>query len=570
MERMARALILLGTLAGCSSTETKPGGLPLPKSNKSSGFFLASNADPKSSPAPSAEDQSSPESEDAIISRGSCPAPSGLRPDSSDWLAAVEDAEPRAGGNLPPSEARRLPEPDASDMDAPLPEPKQVVVLDNLTNPARAGSDLGEKKSALPSSSRESDKADPPPEPPDFSKPPQALENHLARLPDTLPAVTSTSSTPAPSSPKEGDTAAKDQGKAPPRSEAGAPETKAKGNAETAPAVPKVSPEAPLPPSKEPSLTHLPEPGKTSAEAPVHAGSQPEPTVALAAADHNALRASVEMIPMEVPASVPGSPGTTSESSRTGPVLTDPAGPAPLPRASLEMPADIGGAQGKPGLTNTFDPSQVNSREGGPPDSLDPVVHVVGSKRISLNYQIKDVGRSGIADVELWYTQDGRTWQKYSGPAQNTPPYVVAVEDEDLYGFTLVGRSGVGLGKQPPQAGDLPQVWVQVDVTRPVVRLLGVEAGTGPQAGNLAILWLATDKNLPANPISLSYAHQAEGPWTPIATKVPTTGRYIWQMPAGIPNRFLVRVEAVDRAGNVGMAQTPSPLLGDVSEPSIA
>src|SRR5205814_7780517 len=38
---------------------------------------------------------------------------------------------------------------------------------------------------------------------------------------------------------------------------------------------------------------------------------------------------------------------------------------------------------------------------------------LVGSKRVSLNYELKEVGPSGVSQVELWYTQDGRSWNKY-------------------------------------------------------------------------------------------------------------------------------------------------------------
>lgn len=201
-------------------------------------------------------------------------------------------------------------------------------------------------------------------------------------------------------------------------------------------------------------------------------------------------------------------------------------------------------------------------------DAAEPMIHMISSKRIRLNYEIKEVGRSGIGDVELWYTRDGRSWQKYPGASQKSP-CAVDVDDENLYGFTLVARSGAGVGKQPPQPGDPPQVWVEVDVTKPVVRLLGVEAGSSTKSGIVSILWSATDKNLDAAPITLCYAAQASGPWIPIASHLANTGRYVWKLPADIPNRFFVRVEAIDRAGNIGVAQTPSAVLGDPSQPSV-
>jgi hypothetical protein len=192
----------------------------------------------------------------------------------------------------------------------------------------------------------------------------------------------------------------------------------------------------------------------------------------------------------------------------------------------------------------------------------------VGSKRISLNYQVQGVGSSGISEVELWYTRDGHTWQKHSARQQNRPPYVAEVDAEDLYGFTLLVHNGAGVAPKPPQEGDLPQVWVEVDTTSPAVRLLGAGVRRDADGHNLTIMWRATDKNLGARPITLTYAADPSGPWSPIATHIENTGRYVWSMPGGMPHRFYVRVEATDQAGNIGIAQTPGALLDDCSHPT--
>jgi hypothetical protein len=198
---------------------------------------------------------------------------------------------------------------------------------------------------------------------------------------------------------------------------------------------------------------------------------------------------------------------------------------------------------------------------------------LVNSKRISLNYELKEVGPSGVSAVELWYTQDGRSWNKY--PLPQTPgttpprPLVFDVDGEGIYGFTLVARSGVGLGERPPQLGDRPQVWVEVDLTKPQVQLQGVFVGQGADKGKLTITWGARDKNLGRDPITISYAEQSSGPWTPIALKTANSGRYTWTMPERVPYQFLVRVEAVDQAGNVGEAMTPEVVKVDLAQPRV-
>jgi hypothetical protein len=199
---------------------------------------------------------------------------------------------------------------------------------------------------------------------------------------------------------------------------------------------------------------------------------------------------------------------------------------------------------------------------------------LVNSKRISLNYELKEVGPSGVSTVELWYTQDGRSWNKYPLPraedgAALPKPLVFEVNGEGVYGFTLVARSGVGLGERPPQIGDRPQVWVEVDLTKPVVQLQGVFVGQGEDKGKLTITWSARDKNLGRSPITLSYAEQSGGPWRPIAEHLENGGRHVWKMPDRVPYQFLVRVEAVDEAGNVGTAVTPEMVKVDLSQPKV-
>jgi hypothetical protein len=213
------------------------------------------------------------------------------------------------------------------------------------------------------------------------------------------------------------------------------------------------------------------------------------------------------------------------------------------------------------------------------PGAADPDRLLVNSKRISLNYELKEVGPSGVSAIDLWYTQDGRSWQKWPLPKNNdlsNPPggaagkqLIIDVHDEGLYGFTLVAKSGVGLGEQPPRVGDRPQIWVEVDLTKPVVQLQSVVVGQGADKGKLTISWTATDKNLGAQPITISYAEQATGSWTPIVQNQANTGRYVWSMPETVPYQFLVRVEAVDRAGNVGEAVTPNLVKVDLAQPKV-
>ncbi len=226
--------------------------------------------------------------------------------------------------------------------------------------------------------------------------------------------------------------------------------------------------------------------------------------------------------------------------------------------------------------------SILDSRSSVSPDGTR---HLVNSKRISLNYELKEVGPSKVSLVELWLTRDGRNWQKYKEDANAQPPFIVEVNDEGLYGFTLVARSGVGLGERPPQVGDPPQVWVEVDLTKPVVRILNIEPPRTIDDRNLTITWSASDKNFGLRPITLSYrnasqpkgssgagenAEETDGTWHTIVKDLENTGRYVWSMPQDVPFRMYFKVEATDRAGNIGEAQTSNPILVDLSKPKVS
>ena len=198
-----------------------------------------------------------------------------------------------------------------------------------------------------------------------------------------------------------------------------------------------------------------------------------------------------------------------------------------------------------------------------------PARALVNTKRITLNFEVKDVGSSGLASVELWYTQDGRTWQKHQAPTK-AKAYVVEVDDEGMYGFTLLARSGIGLAKEPPAPGDQPQVWVIVDLTKPDVHLTEVQPSLNSKQQQVSIKWKASDKNLSRQPITLYYAANEQGPWMMMASNLENTGCYNWPVPIDAPAKFLVRAEAVDLAGNVGRDQLTTPVLLDIKVPSVS
>lgn len=185
------------------------------------------------------------------------------------------------------------------------------------------------------------------------------------------------------------------------------------------------------------------------------------------------------------------------------------------------------------------------------------VLRLLNTKRVTFHYEIKDPGTSGAAVLELWGTKDMRSWKKYDTIARTPQSFMVDVKDEGLYGFTMIARGKSDPMKdRPPQTGEPPQVWVAVDLTKPVVQLLGAELNVMTQSPALVIRWTAKDKSFGPKPITLMYSERLEGPWVPIVANVENSGHFEWTMPNCVPPNVYVRVQAADMMGNVGMAQT--------------
>jgi hypothetical protein len=198
---------------------------------------------------------------------------------------------------------------------------------------------------------------------------------------------------------------------------------------------------------------------------------------------------------------------------------------------------------------------------------------LVGSPRFPLQYQVEDAGPDGPALVELWFTRDsGRSWSRMPEDPDRRSPYEVDLHGEGTFGLWLVVQSASGLGDPPPQPGDRPQSWVEVDATAPVVQLDRPRIGIGQSAGKILITWRATDPHLAPRPISISYRpDRPDASWTPIreADRVDNTGRFVWTLPGNVPPRFHLKIDAVDSLGNRGTVETTDggPILVDRTRP---
>ena len=132
----------------------------------------------------------------------------------------------------------------------------------------------------------------------------------------------------------------------------------------------------------------------------------------------------------------------------------------------------------------------------------------------------------------------------------------------------LIARNGLGIARAAPVLGEPPQVWVEVDTTKPTVQVSKARSVGTEAAREVAITWTATDKNLGAKSIQLAFAEKQQGPWTVIGD-VENTGTYQWRPSTKLPASFFIRVQATDRAGNTAAAVSTEAVVLDLSHPTV-
>src|SRR5207302_5597310 len=201
--------------------------------------------------------------------------------------------------------------------------------------------------------------------------------------------------------------------------------------------------------------------------------SSPDPlanTSAAAAAEP--VKRATPVVATATPPTPPAPPAQTASGEvrvANVPEMTLPATQASSLKQSLE-PASVANASKT--VVVPEEPAQPRSADAPPAKRVGdeavaaggPAFHVVNSKRIKLHFEIKDAGPAGIAGVELWYMHENREWKKPDAPLQKQGPFVLEGDGEGLYGFKLIARNSQGRGDAPPLAGDMPQVWVLVDL----------------------------------------------------------------------------------------------------------
>ncbi len=183
------------------------------------------------------------------------------------------------------------------------------------------------------------------------------------------------------------------------------------------------------------------------------------------------------------------------------------------------------------------------------------------SARFSLEYELEAVGSGGVEAVELWGSLDGgSTWKRWGSDPDRQSPFDIETNGEGTYAYRIVVVSSSGLASPRPLAGEIADIAVIVDSTKPVVKITGAKYGEGDRVGSLVIKYACDDTNLLPRPIALAFSETLDGPWTTIASGLRNDGEYVWPADPQLPRQFYLRIDSTDAAGNVGSNVLDQPI----------
>jgi len=188
------------------------------------------------------------------------------------------------------------------------------------------------------------------------------------------------------------------------------------------------------------------------------------------------------------------------------------------------------------------------------------------SLEFDIDYKVEDIGGLPPSKVGLWYTTDsGATWQFYGYDPDVTSPFRFQAPSEGIYGFKLTSITRSGITEPAPKPGTKPDIQTLVDVTFPTLMLDDPRGGGSYRGGDtLYIRWTARDDHFGSLPITIFVARDG-GPWELLASDLPNSGVYGWNVPNLDFAQYRLKIGARDQVGNT--TWVPSDVFTIVTAP---
>ena len=194
---------------------------------------------------------------------------------------------------------------------------------------------------------------------------------------------------------------------------------------------------------------------------------------------------------------------------------------------------------------------------------------IAGGSTQAITWTASDNYALAANPIGLSYSTDGGTsWTSIVSNLANSGSYSWTVPSVNSQ-TVLVKMSAVDAAGNTASAQSSSNL--TIDSTSPTVSLTSLTGGQIIAGGSTqAITWSASDNySLAANPISLSYSTDGGTSWTSIASNLANSGSYSWTVPSVNSQTVLVKMTAVDAAGNTASAQSSSNLTIDSTPPTV-
>lgn len=181
------------------------------------------------------------------------------------------------------------------------------------------------------------------------------------------------------------------------------------------------------------------------------------------------------------------------------------------------------------------------------------------------------VDADGLKHYVLWYAGfDGAkwgAWQKHSQVFPKGSPVVWApAEGRWQIHLQVVLTSGYETpdpSKSPEQIK--PHKEFIIDRSAPQVAVTFPAAKAKLRGGDkYTVTWTAADSYLRNAPIAIKWSLDGSGSFATVAENLPNSGNFEWTVPRDMTQTGVLRVEAGDKAGNVGLAEATGILVDSI------
>ncbi len=183
---------------------------------------------------------------------------------------------------------------------------------------------------------------------------------------------------------------------------------------------------------------------------------------------------------------------------------------------------------------------------------------------VALDLEVKDEGPAGLANAQLWVSQDdGGSWTQ--GPFIQDPKQVGWKAPADgRYRLAVVAEDKAANKSAIPKGKSDEQFLLIVDTAAPTIQLssaIGVQPADQASPGTkrdfkpgdrVQVPFTVKDANLPANTVSVWFQPEAGKPWEEKGSKLPADAAFRFEIPAIETKSARIKVTAVDAAGNQG------------------